>query len=147
MITVCAMTEADIAEAAALEKAIFSMPWSVQAFSDTLRDAKARYVAAKEDGMLVGYCGAYLIAGEGNIMNVAVAKEKRGRGIAAWMLQKLMEESMQEGILEFTLEVRESNAAAIRLYSRLGFQIEGIRKNFYEKPMENALIMWKRQEA
>ena len=61
------------------------------------------------------------------------------------MLLKLMEEGYRMGVEAFTLEVRKSNEAAIHLYEKLGFVTEGIRKNFYEEPTEDALIMWKRQ--
>lgn len=145
MIKVRHMKEADTQAVAALEQEIFSMPWSRQAFSDALQDAKALYLVAEEDDRIVGYCGVYNIVGEGDIMNVAVAGEARNRGVANIMLTNLLKEGAAGGIEAFTLEVRSSNAPAIHLYEKLGFVTEGIRKNFYEKPTEDALIMWKRQ--
>ena len=68
----------------------------------------------------------------------------RRQGIAARLLQDFMQESEKRGIHSFTLEVRVSNTAAIRLYESCGFQIEGTRKGFYDKPKEDAYIMWKR---
>lgn len=68
----------------------------------------------------------------------------RGKGIGKQMLLKLMEEGTGMGVEAFTLEVRKSNGSAIHLYESLGFVTEGVRKNFYEDPVEDALIMWKR---
>ena len=83
--------------------------------------------------------------GEGDITNVVVHPDYRKRGIAYKMLTELLYRGEEKyGIEAYTLEVRESNIEAIRLYERLGFVREGIRKDFYEKPEENALIMWKR---
>lgn len=144
MIMVRLMEENDTTEVAAIEKEVFSMPWSKQAFSDALQDTKALYLVAEENDRIVGYCGVYNIVGEGDITNVAVAESERGRGIAGKMLTGLLEEGSAHGIEAFTLEVRSSNAPAIHLYEKLGFVTEGIRKNFYEKPTEDALIMWKR---
>ena len=102
------------------------------------------YFVAEEDGRLLGGCGLLLIAGEGNITNVVVAPEARRRGVAAKLLAYLMEEGCRAGLNAYTLEVRVSNTAAIGLYEKLGFVSEGIRPNFYEKPAEDAMIMWKR---
>jgi ribosomal-protein-alanine N-acetyltransferase len=85
-----------------------------------------------------------LIAGEGNITNVAVDMALRNRGIGTRMLRYLIGEGEQKGLSAFTLEVRAGNAAAIHVYEKLGFRSEGIRPNFYEKPVEDAVIMWKR---
>lgn len=144
MITIRFMEERDIKAVAAIEKHIFSMPWSKQAFYDMLQNDKALYFVAEEEGVIAGYCGVFCIVGEGDIMNVAVVRERRGRGIASAMLHELLKQAADRGITEFTLEVRAGNTPAIHLYERLGFAIEGIRKNFYEKPTEDALIMWKR---
>ena len=81
---------------------------------------------------------------EADITNVAVDVPFRGRGIGFLMLQELMRIGRERGVEAFTLEVRQSNQAAISLYERLGFENCGIRKNFYEKPTEHAVIMWKR---
>lgn len=144
MITVRFMEEKDIETVAAIEKCIFSMPWSERAFHDILHNDKALYLVAEEKGTIAGYCGVCQIMDEGDIMNVAVAQEQRGRGVATVMLQELLEQSSSRGIMAFTLEVRAGNAPAIHLYEKLGFTVEGIRKNFYGKPTEDALIMWKR---
>ena len=81
---------------------------------------------------------------EGDIHNVMVTSKYRGRGIATQMMTVLLEEGQKQGIEEFTLEVRVSNAAAIKVYEKMGFVSEGIRPRFYEQPVEDAMIMWKR---
>ena len=88
------------------------------------------------------------IAGEGDISNVAVYEKYRNNSIATQLLTKLLELGTEQyGILAFTLEVRSQNAAALRLYEKLGFLSEGIRPNFYERPKDDAVIMWKRNEG
>ena len=99
---------------------------------------------AEEDGELLGGCGVLLIVGEGNITNVVIKPEARNRGIGTGLLQYLIEEGYRERLNAFTLEVRVSNQAAIHVYEKVGFVSEGVRPHFYEKPTEDALIMWKR---
>lgn len=141
------MTPEDVPAAAALEQECFSQPWSEDAYLHTLADENALYLAAKnENGELAGVCGLLNILGEGDISNVAVAKPFRRQKIAERMLEELLRQGKERGISEFTLEVRASNEAAIRLYEKFGFVFEGCRKNFYEKPREDALILWKRKE-
>ena len=107
------------------------MPWSEASFLQMIEKEDTAYFVAQEDGRLLGGCGLLFIAGEGNITNVVVVPEARRRGVAT-------------GLSAYTLEVRVSNEAAISLYEKLGFVSEGIRPNFYEKPVEDAVIMWKR---
>lgn len=144
MIVYRAMTPADVPFISRLEEETFSMPWSEASFLQMIEQEDARYFVAEEDGQLLGGCGLLLIAGEGNITNVAVAKEARRRGVGTGLLRHLLSEGDQEGLSAYTLEVRVSNTAAIGLYQKLGFVSEGIRPNFYEKPVEDAMIMWKR---
>lgn len=137
------MREADVEEVADIEQKVFSMPWSKEAFLDTLTKNMTIYVVARKAGKIAGYCGAWISFEEADIMNVAISKEYRRQGIAEQMLLFLMEKAKEKGVERFTLEVRESNIAAINLYEKLGFKSVGIRKNFYSKPQENANIMWK----
>jgi len=128
----------------ALAKEIFTMPWTVSAFSTLAEDKNSIFFVAEDDEQIIGGCGLTHILDEGDIHNVMVASSYRGKGIAAMMMEKLLEEGGRQGIKEYTLEVRVSNAAAIRLYEKLGFVSEGIRPGFYESPVEDAMIMWKR---
>lgn len=135
------MTEKEIDEVAALEKQVFSRPWSRQGFLDTLAMDNVIFLTAIEEGRLAGYCGVYLSIDEGEITNVAVAPEYRRHGIGRQLVQELMKRGEEKGVSRFLLEVRASNEGAIALYRELGFTDGGRRKNFYEFPREDALVM------
>jgi len=136
------MTEADLSEVFAIEQETFSDPWSEGDFLSALNEANNGYLIAETEGKVVGYCGYWGIVGEGYIYNVAVKKEFRRQQVGQLMLKTLLEQSLKQGIASFTLEVRCSNEAAIHLYESLGFERAGLRKNFYSKPKEDAVIMW-----
>lgn len=140
------LTKEDAAEVAALEKECFSEPWSEQAFCDTVDNPDAFFLTVWQEGQLAGYCGVFRAWTDGDICNVAVEPAKRKQGIGRRMLTLLMKQGERMGITDYTLEVRAGNEPAIRLYEALGFKGEGIRPGFYEKPKEDALIMWKRKE-
>lgn len=138
------MQESDLDEVIEIEQVSFSMPWTKEAMADSLKNENNVYLVAEYAGKIAGYCGMWGIAGEGQINNVAVKQSYRGKGIASQMMQAFIEAGCKKNLMEFTLEVRESNTAAIRLYEKIGFQKEGIRKDFYDAPKENAVIMWLR---
>lgn len=144
MIVYREMTAEDVPFISRLEEETFSMPWSAASFLQMIEKEDARYYVAEEDGRLLGGCGLLMIAGEGNITNVVVVPEARRRRVATGMLAHLLAAGDAEGLKAYTLEVRVSNTAAIGLYEKLGFVSEGIRPHFYEKPTEDAMIMWKR---
>ena len=144
MIVYRKMRAEDVPFISRLEEETFSMPWSAESFLQMIEKEDTTYFVAEEDGRLLGGCGLLLIAGEGNITNVVVAPEARRRGVATGLLTYLMSEGERAGLTAYTLEVRVSNAAAIGLYGKLGFVSEGVRPGFYEKPTEDAVIMWKR---
>lgn len=143
MISVRLMKETDLDSVAAIEAEIFSLPWSKNAFEDSLKSENTLYVVSENNGVITGYCGMYLSFEEGNITNVAVSPAHRQQGIAHNMLNYIFKLAKEKGIKDTFLEVRETNVAAIKLYEKLGFKEAGMRKNFYDKPAENALIMWK----
>ena len=144
MLNIRRFTAEDVEQVTALEQSCFSMPWKSEDFLRLAEDPKSLYLVAETDGKIVGICGVTNIVGEGNINNVAVSADYRGQGIATKLMERLIEEGYKMGIAEFTLEVRVSNAAAIHVYEGCGFVSEGVRPGFYEKPTEDALIMWKR---
>lgn len=143
MIDIRLMTKTDLEQVAGIEREIFSMPWSEKAFADSLQSENTLYIVAEIDGKVAGYCGMYIAFEEGNISNVAVAPEYRRQKIAANMLKNILKLAKEKGVTDVVLEVRETNTGAIRLYEQIGFEEVGIRKDFYDKPKENALIMWK----
>lgn len=138
------MNKNDLDEVCEIENQCFSMPWSKRSFEEALDNRNACYLTARLDGRIVGYCGAYRILDEADINQIAVADAYRRKGIGRAVLGALLQQLEEEGITAVTLEVRSSNAPAVGLYEAMGFATEGVRRNFYEKPTEDALIMWKR---
>lgn len=136
------MMESDLEEVCQIERNTFSDPWSEEDFKGVLRDKKNDYLVVVIEKQVVGYCGYWGVAGEGDIYNVAVKEENRGQKIGYHMLCELIRIAKSRGITSLTLEVRSSNESAIRLYCSLGFEQTALRKDFYTKPKEDAVIMW-----
>ncbi len=135
------MVPAHIMQAAAIEAEVFSVPWSARAFADALEADSAMFYSALVNGRVAGYCGIYLAADEGEITNVAVASAFRRNKIAESLLEKVLFQAYGKGARQIYLEVRQSNAPAQQLYQKIGFQVAGVRKNFYQYPVEDALVM------
>lgn len=127
-----------------IEEQEFSMPWSAADFAALTSRENCLYLVAEAEGRVVGSCGMTFGFGEGNIDNVVVCREFQNRGIAQRLLEELFVLGQQAGVEAYTLEVRVTNARAIHVYEKLGFVAEGVRPRFYEKPTEDALIMWRR---
>jgi len=140
------MAEEDVDSVVKIEQQLFSKPWTKQDFINSMSDMHNIYVVAENEKQeIIGYCGIWGVLDEGQITNVAVRNEDQGKGIGFEMLTELLRIGENEGLHQYTLEVRVSNARAIALYEKLGFEKEGIRKNFYEKPREDGIIMWLRE--
>ena len=107
-------------------------------------NALARYFTVRDGDRAVAYGGMWLIFNEAHITNLAVHPEYRGKGIGRLLLKGMIDYGLSNGIQSFTLEVRESNKAAIGLYSKLGFKKAGSRKGYYSDTKEDAVIMWLR---
>lgn len=139
------MVMADVDQVAMLEEKNFSTPWHRESFVEILNNPAALYMVALEGDRIVGTCGIITAVGEGDICNVVTDEEFRGKGVAYKLVKTVMEEAAKQlDVTDYTLEVRVGNRAAIALYEKLGFVSEGIRPKFYEKPVEDAMIMWKR---
>lgn len=138
------MTLEDIEKVIPIEEECFSVPWTKKGFSEALSQDHAFYYVARLGADIIGYCGAYALYDEGDVNQVAVASAYRKCGIGKKLVSYMIEDLKKAGYSSVTLEVRAGNEAAIALYEGLGFVKEGIRRNFYEKPKEDALIMWKR---
>ena len=124
------MTEDDTFAVELIEQGIFSLPWSQKSF-------------AEADGVVAGYCGMWTVLGEGNITNMAVSPDYRRCGIAQMLMQSMEKYGNDKNVTSYFLEVRQSNLPAIALYEKMGYKNIGIRKRFYEKPVEDAVIMSK----
>lgn len=128
-------------ELAKLDAECFSVPWSEKAFHDDANNPLAHYVLCYADKKLCGYGGMYKVVDEGQITNIAVVNKYRRCGIASAILDKLKEYARDNKMSVLSLEVRESNHAAIGLYQKAGFEKVGFRKNYYHNPTEGAILM------
>ena len=129
-------------EVADLERICFSAPWSRNMLAEELENACAAFlVALNDEGKVIGYAGLQVVLDEGYITNVAVHPDYRQRGVASRLVQVFVDFAQANHLAFLTLEVRPSNTAAIVLYGRHGFRSAGRRKNYYEHPREDALIM------
>lgn len=133
--------EEDANAIARIEDEAFSVPWSVDSFKNAIKSQNYIYITAFDDDMIVGYAGCTVVGEEGDITNIAVDKKYRRSGIGETLLKKLLAEADRSGITQIFLEVRESNIAAQALYSKAGFEKIGVRRNFYQKPIEDAYLM------
>lgn len=141
-ITYKLMSEEDINGVAKIEKECFSVPWSEQAFIDEMKVDGSVSIVAKSGDSVCGFINGRLAAGEFYLNNIAVNEDYRKQGIAGKLLFAL-EINLGESAKLITLEVRKSNLAAQMLYTKNGYEIVGSRKNFYEKPTEDAVLMTK----
>lgn len=135
------MTIEHIPQIAALERACFSRPWSEESLQGELwNDSAVIIVAEGEDGTVLGYAGLQTVLDEGYINNVAVDEKFRRQGVADELIAAFVRFG-QAKLAFLTLEVRASNAPAIALYAKHGFVEVGRRKNYYEAPKEDAVLM------
>ena len=127
-----------------IEGVCFERPWSEQTFTDALyHDTVSLIVAQGEDGMVLGYAELSVILDEGCLEKIAVDPKYRRQGVAEELLGAFLRFG-RANLAFITLEVRESNEAALHLYKSCGFRVEAVRKDYYRNPKENALILWKR---
>ncbi len=130
---------------AQLERLCFSQPWSRNSLELLTREGIGVGVACSCDGQICAYGGMMCAVDEGQITNIATHPDYRRRGYGRAVVEALIKYAKNNGLDSISLEVRESNRAAIDLYASLGFKVEGKRKDFYTKPVESALIMiWRR---
>ena len=135
------MDRSHVPQVAALERECFSMPWSETMLEDSLYDSNASFIVAEdEEGNILGYAGLHAVLDEGYIDNIAVEEAARRHGVASALLDVYCRFA-EVNLAFLTLEVRKSNAAAIALYEKHGFQMAGLRKGFYQYPREDAVIM------
>ena len=136
------MTSDHLDQAAEIERICFSDPWSRRMLAEHLENECAATLAAQgEDGTVLGYAGVLVAADQGYITNVAVRPEYRRQGVASQLLEVFARFAQGWGLAFLSLEVRASNTAARALYEKHGYVQAGLRKNYYEHPREDAVIM------
>lgn len=132
----------DLESVANAEKAIFKTPWTFKMLEEEFLNPIYICYTAKKDNELCGYIGYHFICDEFHISNVAILYNMRRQGIAKLLINKVIQDAIDNSISGITLEVRESNEPAIKLYESYGFKALGLRKKYYENT-EDAIIMWK----
>ena len=146
-VEVRSLTAADLDSVERIERRSYVTPWSRSMFAGELAKPSSICLGAfdldGDSGKLVGYLIVSRYVDAWHVMNIAVDPEHRGRGIATMVLERLFELTADDARRGYTLEVRISNATAIALYERLGFETRGIRRGYYTDNREDALIMWK----
>lgn len=153
IIEIISMCLSHVPAIAALEAETFSAPWDEASIRGELENPLALWLVAEgvgdrdgadKSGSLLGYVGSQACFEDADILNVCVSPAARRRGIAEALMQELEVQLVPKGVEKITLEVRASNEPAIRLYEKLGYAQVGVRKGYYEKPREDALILQKK---
>jgi [ribosomal protein S18]-alanine N-acetyltransferase len=139
------LLEEDLDEVLAIEEASFTNPWTRQMFLWELQNVGISYgyVLRTPEWRVAAFCTIWVVLDEIHINNIAVRPECRGGGVGRALLEFVLRLGAGLGARRATLEVRRSNAAALKLYERLGFSVAGVRKNYYANPVEDALILWR----
>ena len=138
------MTVEDIDRVFEIESQSFKTPWSKESFYTEIKEnTLATYLVLTLDDEVIGFGGMWLIMDEIHITNVAVAPEHRGQGYSKTLITDMIRYAKEKGFQHMTLEVRVSNAVAIALYEKFGFEGVGVRPKYYVDTGEDALVMWK----
>ena len=131
----------DLEQVIEIENQLFSVPWTKEGYFTFLTRDDTMFLVVEEKGKILGYCGLLMVLDEGDVTNVAVCRERQREGIGNFLVSSLLRLAGDQGISMIHLEVRSGNETAIRLYERLGFQRDGIRRNYYSDPEEDAVLM------
>lgn len=145
LIQIVPMAPDHVPQIAEVERHTFSLPWDEDAIRAELDNPLSLWLAAEgEGGKVLGYVGSQTVFADTDILNVAVVPAARRQRIAQALMLELENRLLPKGVERITLEVRVSNEPAIRLYEKLGYAQAGLRRGYYEKPREDALILQKR---
>jgi [ribosomal protein S18]-alanine N-acetyltransferase len=132
----------DLDAVVAIETEAFTTPWSADTFVGMLdRETVEALVMVDDIGSVLGYAVLWCILDQGELANIAIVPERRRDGLGAWLLRHVVDVARSRGVEKLFLEVRTSNEAAIRLYRRFGFDDVGARRDYYEHPREDAVVM------
>lgn len=137
------MNFGDVSAIAELEKICFSDPWSENSIASEVENPLAYWLVAEVDGVVAGYVGSQTVLDAADMMNLAVSPDYRRQGVGQALVNALVEHLRQNKVIALLLEVRVSNAPAITLYERMGFEQVGRRPKYYHNPREDALILRK----
>jgi len=137
--------ESDLEGVLAVEAESFTNPWTREMYAWELQNRTVChvYVVRTEECPVAGFCAFWLVFDEIHINNVAIRPRYRGQGMGTALMRHVLAEAVRLGARRATLEVRASNADALRLYERLGFYVAASRRHYYSHPVEDALILWR----
>jgi ribosomal-protein-alanine N-acetyltransferase len=135
------MRSMDVLDVMRIELETFTMPWSESTFRGLLRRKDSDLYVAELEGVIVGYSVFWAVTDQGELGNVAIDKNHRGKGIGRKLIQAVLTRAAERGTREIFLEVRKSNFGAQALYGQFGFYEVARRKNYYLQPSEDALVM------
>ena len=141
------MTQSHVQQIAELEKICFNDPWSVNSIASELENRLSLWLVAVDTDKVIGYVGSQTVLGETDMMNIAIHPDYRKQGIATELIVSLIQALTDRSSHSLMLEVRSSNDPAKTLYAKLGFEVVGVRKNYYRNPREDALILRKEWEV
>ena len=133
----------DLEQVMEIEQDLFAVPWTKEGYFTFLTKDNTLFLVVEEKGQILGYCGLLMVLDEGDVTNVAVRRDRQKEGIGHFLMDGLIRLAAEQGVHILHLEVRSGNDTAIRLYERLGFGRDGIRKNYYTNPVEDAVLMTK----
>lgn len=135
----------DLDEVMEIENDLFAAPWTKEGYFTFLTRDDSMFLVVEEKGHILGYCGLLMVLDEGDVTNVAVRRDRQREGIGHFLMDSLVRLAAERGITTIHLEVRESNGTARRLYERMGFVQDGIRRHYYTDPVEDAVLMTRKQ--
>ena len=135
----------DLDQVMEIETDLFAMPLTKEGMFTFLTREDTMFFVVEEKNKILGYCSMQTVLDEGDILNVAVCRDRQKEGIGYFLVNSMLMLAEAQGIHLVHLEVREGNGSARRLYQRLGLLEDGLRKNYYTDPQENAVLMTKKQ--
>lgn len=131
----------DLDQVMEIENQLFSVPWTREGYFTFLTRDNALFLVVEEKKQILGYCGILMVPDEGDVLNVAVRADRQREGIGHFLMESLIRLAGDLGVRILHLEVRNSNETALRLYERVGFHKDGIRRAYYTDPVEDAVLM------
>jgi ribosomal-protein-alanine N-acetyltransferase len=141
------MIAEDLEQVVEIEKTSMPSPWSKELFEEELKRDRARYFVGEMDSQVAGYMGYWEAPEEAHIINLAIAPRFRKKGLGFQMMEYCLRFAYNKGARLATLEVRESNEAALKLYEKMNFRTVAIRKKYYSDNQENAIVMLRELEV
>lgn len=137
------MALTDIDAVMRVEKESFSTAWTMEIFYQELTEnPHAHYFVIEYNGNIVGYAGSWIVFDDAQITNIAILPSYRGKKLGERLFQHMMHHALIHGVCRLSLEVRQSNIVAQKLYRKFGLVPGGIRKHYYTDNQEDAIVMW-----